>query len=74
MVWRQGLKGEFKDTSKELEDGADKGLEMGLEYVQGEGTEEVVDLGRCEAVVEDLEKPYDGASFVGVGCRGGTGD
>jgi hypothetical protein len=40
----------------------------------GEGTEEVVDLGRCEAVVENLEKAYDGASFVGVGSGGGTGD
>ena len=47
---------------------------MGLKYIQGEGAEEVVDLGRCEAVVEDLEKAYDGASFVGVGNGGGTGD
>ena len=74
MVWRQSVKGEFKDTSKELEDGVIKGLEMGLKYVQGEGTEEVVDLGGCEAVVEDLEKAYDGASFVGVGGGGGTGN
>ena len=74
VVWRQGVIGELEDAGKELEDGAVKGLEVGLEDIEGEGTEEMVHLGRCEAVVEDLEEANDGASFVGMGNGGGAGD